>query len=158
MLTVSKYYETTKHAVPAQETCPIQCSEIYISAMFVKLSQNTSRMIYMDGVQQIPVLVSIADSCWNVTRSIKSSVQCVNLHFNIQLLLLFVICRNNGAGRHATGHHFQFIIGKRVSKPESQWQKSAVSKEKASCISNMLIHFSYFWWAKHWLVESCNLQ
>jgi len=46
MLTVSNNYETTKHAVPAQETCPIQCSEIYISAVFVKLSQNTSRIIY----------------------------------------------------------------------------------------------------------------
>jgi hypothetical protein len=46
MLTVSKNYETTKHAVPVQETSPIQCSEIYISAVFVKLSQNTSRMTY----------------------------------------------------------------------------------------------------------------
>jgi len=46
MLTVSKNYETTKYAVPAQETCPIQCRESYISAVFVKLSQNTSRMTY----------------------------------------------------------------------------------------------------------------
>lgn len=30
MLTVSKNYETTKHAVPVQETGPIQSSEIYI--------------------------------------------------------------------------------------------------------------------------------
>jgi hypothetical protein len=46
MLTVSKNSETTKHAVPVQETGPIQSSEIYISAVFVKLFQNTSRIIY----------------------------------------------------------------------------------------------------------------
>jgi hypothetical protein len=73
----------------------------------------------MDGVQEIPVLVTIADSCWNGTRSTKSSIQCVNVHFNIQLPLLFVIFGNNGAGRHAPVHRFQFIIGKRVSKPET---------------------------------------
>jgi hypothetical protein len=119
MLTVSKNYETTKHAVPVQETGPIKSSEIYISAVFVKLFQNTSSMIY--GWRTIDSsAVSVADSCWNVTRSIKSSIQCVNLHFNILLPLLFVFCRNNGAGGHATGHRFQFIIAKRVSKPKLQ--------------------------------------
>jgi hypothetical protein len=46
MLTVSKNYETTKHAIPVQEIGPIESSEIYISAVFVKLFRNTSRMTY----------------------------------------------------------------------------------------------------------------
>jgi hypothetical protein len=46
MLTVSKNYETTKHKVPVQETGLIHSSEIYIFAVFVKLFQNTSRIIY----------------------------------------------------------------------------------------------------------------
>jgi len=46
MQTVSKNYETTKNAVSVHETGPMQNSGIYIFALFVKLFQNTSRMIY----------------------------------------------------------------------------------------------------------------
>jgi hypothetical protein len=40
MPAVSRNYETTKNAAPVQETGPIQGSQIYISAVFVKLFQN----------------------------------------------------------------------------------------------------------------------